>query len=67
MIEVAVIGAGHWGPNLIRNFNNRQDSVVRSAIDNAEQRLAIIKKRFPDMRAQPKPRRRSAMSGSTRS
>jgi predicted dehydrogenase len=49
MIEVAVIGAGHWGPNLIRNFHNKQDSVVRWVIDNAEERLAMVKKRFPDI------------------
>lgn len=28
MIDVAIVGAGHWGPNLIRNFHNRQTSRV---------------------------------------
>jgi len=28
MIRVAVVGAGHWGPNLIRNFHNRERSEV---------------------------------------
>lgn len=26
LIRIAVIGAGHWGPNLIRNFHNHTTS-----------------------------------------
>ena len=32
-IRIAVVGAGHWGPNLIRNFHNRPASVVRAVVD----------------------------------
>ena len=31
MIKVAVLGAGQWGPNLIRNFDNHERSVVAYA------------------------------------
>jgi len=48
MLEIAVIGAGHWGPNLIRNFDNRLRSRVRWIIDRDESRLEAAAKRFPD-------------------
>jgi predicted dehydrogenase len=50
MIQVAVIGAGHWGPNLIRNFNNRLSSVVTWVVDVDQSRLEQVKLRFPDVR-----------------
>ncbi|MBI3183466.1 MAG: Gfo/Idh/MocA family oxidoreductase [Myxococcales bacterium] len=49
MIRVAVIGAGHWGPNLIRNFHNRQQSEVRWVADLDQARLAQVRARFPDV------------------
>ena len=33
MVGVAVIGAGHWGPNLIRNFHNPLTSRVVRVVD----------------------------------
>jgi predicted dehydrogenase len=50
MIGVAVIGAGHWGPNLIRNFHNHQTSVVRWVVDRDAARLDQVAARFPDLR-----------------
>jgi predicted dehydrogenase len=49
MIGVAVIGAGHWGPNLIRNFHNQQTSVVRWVVDQDTARLEQVGQRFPDV------------------
>lgn len=49
MIRVAVIGAGHWGPNLIRNFHNKQTSAVSWVIDTDRARLDQVKTRFPDV------------------
>jgi predicted dehydrogenase len=46
-IRVAVIGAGHWGPNLIRNFDNRPASVVRAVCDLDRARLDQVAARFP--------------------
>lgn len=48
MIEVAVIGAGHWGPHLIRNFDNRQRSRVAWIVDRDPERLEEVRTRFPD-------------------
>ena len=50
MIRVAVIGAGHWGPNLVRNFDNKQRSEVRWVVDQSEERLASVRSRFPEVR-----------------
>ena len=49
MIRVAVIGAGQWGPNLIRNFHNKQTSEVVRIIDRDATRLKEVHARFPDV------------------
>ena len=49
MIKVAVVGAGHWGPNLIRNFHNKETSVVVRVADSSEDRLKMVVRRFPDV------------------
>ena len=33
MLGVAVIGAGYWGPNLIRNFRSSPDWALRAVCD----------------------------------
>jgi predicted dehydrogenase len=50
MIRVAVIGAGQWGPNLIRNFHDRRRSEVACVVDPDAARLAEVRARFPDVR-----------------
>ncbi|MFP6604955.1 MAG: Gfo/Idh/MocA family oxidoreductase, partial [Myxococcota bacterium] len=50
MIRVAVIGAGHWGPNLIANFHDRQRSEVAWVIDRDASRRQAVGLRFPDIR-----------------
>jgi predicted dehydrogenase len=46
-IRLGVVGAGHWGPNLIRNFDNPPVSTVRRVIDRDAGRLAQVQARFP--------------------
>jgi predicted dehydrogenase len=46
-IRTAVIGAGHWGPNLIRNFENPPASTVRMVVDRDAARLGQMRARFP--------------------
>lgn len=48
-LQVAVIGAGYWGPNLIRNFNALDDSQVRWVCDRKAGRLQYIRERFPQL------------------
>jgi predicted dehydrogenase len=47
MIRVAVVGAGHWGPNLISNFHSSERSRVCWVVDREPQRRAAVAKRFP--------------------
>ena len=47
MIRIAVVGAGHWGPNLIRNFHEHAQSEVVRVVDRDEERLAEVRARFP--------------------
>jgi predicted dehydrogenase len=49
MIRVAVIGAGQWGPNLIRNFHNKQTSEVVWIVDHDATRLEEVHAHFPDV------------------
>jgi predicted dehydrogenase len=55
MIGVAVVGAGHWGPNLIRNFHDHARSEVRWVVDRDQTRLAEVRARFPDVRVSTAP------------
>jgi len=55
MIRVAVIGAGQWGPNLIRNFHNKQASEVVWIIDCDAARLDEVHARFPDVQTAEDP------------
>jgi predicted dehydrogenase len=50
MIRVAVIGAGHWGPNLIRNFHNKERSEVVWVVDADAARLAQVRARFAEVK-----------------
>jgi predicted dehydrogenase len=49
VIGIAVVGAGHWGPNLIRNFHNHDRSEVRVVCEQDTGRLAQVSARFPDV------------------
>lgn len=49
-LRVAVIGAGYWGPNLVRNFSEAPGATVVAVADLSEERLAGIRKRFPAVR-----------------
>ncbi|MGQ0505144.1 MAG: Gfo/Idh/MocA family protein, partial [Myxococcaceae bacterium] len=49
MNRIALIGAGHWGPNLLRNFHNHQTSEVAWVVDRDAGRLEQVKSRFPEV------------------
>jgi predicted dehydrogenase len=46
-VRVAVIGAGYWGPNLVRNLSECPGAEPVAVADLSEQRLDTIHKRFP--------------------
>jgi len=47
MINVAVIGIGYWGPNIVRNFYNNPQTVVKKCCDLKDERLSFIKESYP--------------------
>jgi predicted dehydrogenase len=47
MIRVAVVGAGYWGPNLIRNFAACPDTELAAVCDRDEARLAKVLRNYP--------------------
>jgi predicted dehydrogenase len=47
MFNVAIVGCGYWGPNLIRNFNSLENCTVRAICDMSESRLAHMKTLYP--------------------
>jgi predicted dehydrogenase len=55
VIRVAVIGAGQWGPNLIRNFHNKETSEVVWIVDRDASRLNEVHAHFPDVQVAENP------------
>lgn len=53
MIGVAVVGAGHWGPHLIRNYNDHLASQTLYVVDQSEARRKAIGERFPSVSVSP--------------
>ncbi|MCK4775488.1 MAG: Gfo/Idh/MocA family oxidoreductase [Candidatus Krumholzibacteria bacterium] len=49
MLKVGVIGCGYWGPNLIRNFTQSQNSVVPICADLSQNRLDHMKGLYPHL------------------
>ena len=49
MTGVAIIGAGHWGPHLIRNFNDHLSSQMLWVVESDESRRKGISARFPSV------------------
>lgn len=47
MIDLAVVGYGYWGPNLVRNFQETEDANVRFCCDLDQNRLAKAKVKYP--------------------
>lgn len=48
-IRLGVIGAGHWGPNIIRNFQDHPDTQVVYVCDRDKSRCELIGKRYADV------------------
>ncbi len=44
---IAIVGAGYWGPNLIRNFDSLADCQVRWVCDRKPGRLRYVNERWP--------------------
>lgn len=49
MTGIAVVGAGHWGPHLIRNFSDNLSSHVLWVVEQDPNRRKMIGERFPSV------------------
>jgi predicted dehydrogenase len=49
MLDIAVVGCGYWGPNLVRNFNALADCQVTLVCDTDPARLAHMKRLYPNV------------------
>lgn len=49
-VKIGVIGAGYWGPNLIRNFSQLPQADLYMVCDLGQERLDHIQRRFPGVR-----------------
>ena len=50
MLNVAVIGCGYWGPNLVRNFNSLSECDVTTVCDACDDRLSHMQKLYPHLK-----------------
>ena len=48
-MNIAVIGYGYWGPNLVRNFFAIENSKVLMVADPRSERLKIVNSIFPSI------------------
>jgi predicted dehydrogenase len=55
MINVAVVGYGYWGPNLVRNFAELPDARVAAVCDLDSGRLERAAQRFPGIKTTSDP------------
>jgi predicted dehydrogenase len=47
VINIAVVGYGYWGPNIVRNFQEHDEACVVLCCDISPSRLALVKSRYP--------------------
>jgi predicted dehydrogenase len=47
MINVAIVGFGYWGPNLVRNFSSISGVKVSKVVDLRPERLDVVKSNYP--------------------
>ncbi len=50
VVNIAVIGYGYWGPNLVRNFAETPGLNLVAVSDLDPEKLAVVSKRFPAVR-----------------
>ena len=48
-VNICIVGLGHWGPNIVRSFENNPNAKVVAAVDQSDERRALIKSKIPDL------------------
>jgi predicted dehydrogenase len=55
MVNVAIIGYGYWGPNLVRNFLSSDSSRVTMVADARQERLDLVTRPYPSIKTTQQP------------
>lgn len=55
MINIAIIGYGYWGPNLVRNFSSLNNCRVAAVSDFRPERLELVAKLYPAIKVTTSP------------
>ena len=50
-VNIAQIGVGYWGPNLLRNFLANRECEVKTVVDLSKERRAFVKGLYPSINA----------------
>ena len=50
MVNIAIIGIGYWGPNLVRNFIALKSVNIEQVCDIRAERLQFIQNRYPSIK-----------------
>jgi predicted dehydrogenase len=50
MPNIAVVGYGYWGPNIVRNFQETSGGAVKMCCDSSAQRIAQINAKYPEIK-----------------
>ena len=50
MLNVAQIGIGYWGPNLLRNLSANPKCKVETVIDLSDERLKFVSNNYPNVK-----------------
>ena len=48
-MQLAIIGFGYWGPNLVRNFSSVSNCKVKYVCDFREERLIVVSNLYPNI------------------
>lgn len=51
MVNIAQIGCGYWGPNLLRSFSSVNNCHLKYLVDPSKERRAFVEKNFPGITA----------------
>src|SRR6476661_2386347 len=54
-LRVAVVGAGYWGPNLVRNFRGSSSTEVLWVVDASEERASRLAAAYGGIRVSSDP------------
>ena len=49
MVNIAVVGCGYWGPNLVRNFSSISECKMKKVCDTDVERLTYIKRLYSEV------------------